>query len=55
MLAAAAAAIASRAVAERTRYGRYILTSLLIMAFIYSVYGSWVWGGYFGGEGLLAK
>ncbi len=55
MFASTAATIVSGAVAERMRYGPYIASSIVITMFIYSVFGSWVWGGYYGGEGWLAS
>ena len=54
MFAATAATIVSGAMAERTRYPAYIVASIVIMALIYPVYGSWVWGSAFDGEGWLA-
>ena len=55
MFAATAATIVSGAMAERTRYPAYIVASIVIMALIYPVYGSWVWGSAFDGEGWLAS
>ncbi len=54
MFAATAATIVGGAMAERTRYPAYIVASIVIMALIYPVYGSWVWGSAFDGEGWLA-
>lgn len=54
MFAATAATIVSGAVAERIRYGPYLLISVFITALIYPVSGSWIWGGVTGGEGWLA-
>ncbi|MGB1110479.1 MAG: ammonium transporter [Gammaproteobacteria bacterium] len=45
MFAATAATIVSGAVAERMRYGPYLLIALLLCGFVYPVFGSWVWGG----------
>ncbi|EXJ17063.1 ammonium transporter [Imhoffiella purpurea] len=55
MFAATAATIVSGAVAERMRFLPYVLVSILITTLIYSVFGSWAWGGWFGGEGWLAR
>jgi len=55
MFAATAATIASGAMAERTHYWGYIIGSVIVTAFIYAVYGSWVWGGLYGGEGWLRE
>jgi len=54
MFAATAATIVSGSVAERMRYGPYVLISVVITALIYPVSGSWAWGGLAGGEGWLA-
>ncbi len=55
MFAATAATIASGAMAERTRYAGYLVGAIVITAGIYPVFGSWVWGGYFGGAGWLSE
>ncbi|MBM7061659.1 ammonium transporter [Pseudomonas sp. UL073] len=55
MFAATAATIASGAMAERTRYAGYLVGAVLISGFIYPVFGSWAWGGAYGGQGWLAK
>lgn len=55
MFAATATTIASGAMAERTRYAGYLLGAIIITAIIYPVFGSWVWGGFFGGQGWLAQ
>lgn len=55
MFAATAATIASGAMAERTRYGAYLVGAMVISGFIYPVFGSWVWSGAYGGQGWLAK
>ena len=49
MFAATAATIASGAMAERTRYGAYLIGAVLISGVIYPIFGSWVWGGLYGG------
>jgi Amt family ammonium transporter len=54
MFAATAVTIASGAMAERTRYHGYLLGALLVSGIIYPVYGSWVWGSYYNGQGWLA-
>ncbi|MCP5019962.1 MAG: ammonium transporter [Ketobacter sp.] len=55
MFAATATTIASGAMAERTRYSGYLVGAIIITALIYPVFGSWVWGGFFGGKGWLAE
>lgn len=55
MFAATAATIASGAMAERVRYHAYLIGALVIVGFIYPVFGSWVWGGAHGGGGWLAN
>lgn len=45
VFAGTAATILSGAMAERTKYGTYLLISLVMTAFIYPVVGHWVWGG----------
>ena len=44
MFAATAATIMSGAVAERMRYFAYIASAVFVVAFIYPIYGGWVWG-----------
>ena len=53
MFAATAATITSGAMAERTKFGSYIIVSALITAFIYPVFGSWAWGSFYEGSGWL--
>lgn len=55
MFAATAATIASGAMAERAKFGSYLLASVIVTGLIYPVFGSWAWGGYLGGQGWLAK
>ncbi|WP_246624929.1 ammonium transporter [Oceanobacter mangrovi] len=55
MFAATAVTICSGAMAERTRYDAYLVASAVIAAVIYPVFGSWVWGGLYGGSGWLAE
>lgn len=54
MFAATAVTIMSGAMAERTKFGAYLLSALFICAVIYPVYGSWVWGSFYEGTGWLS-
>jgi Amt family ammonium transporter len=42
---ATAATIVSGAMAERTKFSTYLVASLIVTAFIYPIYGHWMWGG----------
>lgn len=45
VFAATAATIVSGCVAERCKFSTYILISIVVTAFIYPLYGHWIWGG----------
>ena len=47
MFAATAATIVSGAVAERIKLGPFLIFSMLYVAFVYPIAGSWKWGGGF--------
>ncbi len=53
VFAATAATIVSGAIAERTRFGAYLVFSALMTAIVYPVFGSWAWGGLYKGGGWL--
>lgn len=55
VFAAAAATIVAGAVAERIRFRAYIAYSLIVVGFIYPVFGSWAWGSLLNGGGWLEK
>jgi Amt family ammonium transporter len=55
MFAATAVTIASGAMAERTKFGSYLVAAVVVTGFIYPIFGSWAWGGYLGGKGWLAE
>lgn len=55
MFAATAVTIASGAMAERTKFVGYIIGAIVICAVVYPIYGSWVWGSYYEGQGWLAQ
>lgn len=45
VFAGTAATIVSGAVAERIKYGSFIVFSFVLVAFIYPITGHWIWGG----------
>ena len=45
VFAATAATIVSGAVAERIKYGSFIVFAFVLVAFMYPVTGHWIWGG----------
>jgi Amt family ammonium transporter len=53
VFAATAATIVSGAMAERTKFGAYLVSSLIITAIIYPISGSWAWGSLWHGGGWL--
>lgn len=55
MFAATSATIASGAMAERSRFGSYLLGSVVVTGLIYPVFGSWAWGSFYEGKGWLAE
>ena len=55
MFAATAATIASGAMAERARFGSYLIIACVITGFIYPIFGSWAWGSAYEGSGWLAE
>ncbi len=54
MFAATSATIASGAMAERSKFGSYLVGSVVITGLIYPVFGSWAWGSFYSGKGWLA-
>ncbi|MDR1903398.1 MAG: ammonium transporter [Treponema sp.] len=57
MFCSTSATIVSGAVAERMRFGAYIISTIILSAIIYPVSGHWIWGGGFEGQasGWLGK
>ena len=57
MFCGTAVTIISGAVAERTKFGAYLIVALIVAAFIYPVFGHWAWGGAYDGglDGWLAR
>lgn len=53
MFAATAATIASGAMAERIHFMAYVICTIFVSGLIYPIFGSWAWGGMFGGDGWL--
>lgn len=55
MFCGTAVTVISGAVAERMRFGGYIVVSVIVSALVYPLYGHWAWGGAYGeGMGWLA-
>jgi Amt family ammonium transporter len=48
VFAATAATIVSGALAERTKFGTYLVASFILTAIIYPIFGHWAWAGLFG-------
>lgn len=57
MFCATAATILSGAVAERMRFGAYVVVTAWVVCVIYPIFGHWVWGGslYSDNQGWLAS
>ncbi len=53
VFAATAATIVSGGIAERTKFGSYIIVSILVTGVIYPISGHWAWGSLFGDAGWL--
>ncbi len=55
LFAATAATIVSGALAERIRFGAYVLVAILITAVVYPIFGCWVWneGGWLNKLGFI--
>ncbi len=51
MFCSTSATIVSGAIAERVKYGAYIVATIFLSAVIYPVFGHWVWGGIVPGTG----
>lgn len=52
VFAATAATIVSGAMAERTKFGSYLIASFLLTAFIYPMFGHWAWGSLFNADNV---
>ncbi len=50
VFAGTAATIVSGAVAERIKFGAFLIFSFILVAFIYPISGHWIWGGGFLGS-----
>lgn len=50
MFCSTSATIVSGAVAERMRYGSYIVSTIILSGLIYPVFGHWAWGGAYLGD-----
>ena len=50
---ATAATIVSGAMAERTKFGSYLVYTIMITLFVYPIFGSWAWGSLLDGDGWL--
>ncbi len=56
MFCGTAVTIVSGAVAERVRFGGYLLMAMVVSVLIYPVFGHWAWGGLLTGQpGWLAR
>ena len=53
VFAATAATIVSGAMAERTKFTSYLITSAFVCAIIYPIFGGWAWGSLLNGSGWL--
>jgi Amt family ammonium transporter len=51
VFAATAATIVSGAMAERTKFGSYLIYSVAICVIVYPIFGGWCWSGLVGGTG----
>jgi Amt family ammonium transporter len=51
VFAGTAATIVSGAVAERIKFGSFLVFSFLLVAFVYPITGHWIWGGGWLGSG----
>ena len=50
VFAATAATIVSGSMAERTKFGSYVIVSIVVTGFIYSISGHWAWGSLWLGD-----